>query len=192
MKKTGIFILLKSSALCFFFSLSFLMGCKSPNEPAPKPQGFFPLAMGNKWYYNSNTFIYGANNLDTTSVNLVQEITGQKVIDKKNYFEVTSTDLTSGTKETSYYRLSGDTLFHITAKYPENILADFSLNLNDQAYWDQSLKVIQKNDEYMAFAIRDFDYSFSMTFKRGVGMINSASYGFGDCHMTKLIKSEIK
>ncbi|HEX2866099.1 MAG TPA: hypothetical protein VHO03_03605 [Ignavibacteriales bacterium] len=192
MGKSGTFIMLKNSALFILFSLSFIAGCKSPNEPPSRPQTFYPLAVGNKWYYNSITFNYGAVNLDTTTVNLVEEVTGVKVIDKKNYFEVTSTDLTSGTKDTTYYRMSCDTLFEIIAKYPENIHADFSLNLNEQAYWDQDVKVTLKNDEYMTFETFVYDDSYSMTFKRGVGMINSIHYGYGDCQRTKLIKSEIK
>lgn len=177
--------MMKNSALLLLFFLSLITGCKSPNEPASMSGEFFPLAVGNKWYYNTN-------HPDTTSVNLIQEITGQKVISKKNYYEMASLNLLSGVRDTFYYRLNGDTLFVRNAKDGEHILADFSLNLNDAAYWQQDLKVTAKTDEFITFQTPwGPDYGYSVTFKRGVGIINSAENGLV-YYRTKLIKSEIK
>ncbi|MCU7493050.1 MAG: hypothetical protein HF310_16230 [Ignavibacteria bacterium] len=184
MCKTVSLKMLKSSALLILFSLSFIMGCKSPNEPV-NPAGYIPLAVGNKWYYNDDSH-------DTTSINFVQEITGQKVIDNKNYYEVISTDLTSGDKGTFYYRLNKDTLFVRDTTNGERVFADFSLKVNEPAYWAQDLKVTLKSDQFMIFATPwGMDYGFSMTFKRGIGMINSAANGLV-YYRTKLIKAEIK
>ncbi|MCU7497420.1 MAG: hypothetical protein HF311_18265, partial [Ignavibacteria bacterium] len=160
--------------------------CKSPNEPAPASSEYFPLAVGNKWYYHTNGIS------DTSSINVVREVTGQKSIDNKTYYEVVSTQLASGIKDTAFLRMSDKILFAHMGK-GENIIADFSLNLNDKAYWEKDLKVSKKNGDIMAFESipQLIDNGYGVTYQKGVGMTYSFLNGFA-YEYTKLVKSEIK
>jgi hypothetical protein len=83
-------------------------------------------------------------------------------------------------------------LFVRDSTYGERVFADFSLNLNEHAYWLQDLKVTVKNNELMTFETPwGMDYGYSLTFRKGVGMIFSAANGIV-YYRTKMIKAEIK
>ncbi|MCU7502522.1 MAG: hypothetical protein HF314_05580 [Ignavibacteria bacterium] len=187
MGKTGIFNLIKYSALCILLFLSFLTGCKSPNEPAPASSEYFPLAVGNKWYYSTD----GVSRT-SDSFTLIDEITGTKTIDNKMYYEVISTDFVSYTISTFYYRFEGNKLLLRNEK-GEKIVADFSLNLNDKAYWEENLWVTEKNDDIITFGSTPSmkDWGYAVTYKKGIGMIYSYSNNFG-YKSKELVKSEIK
>ncbi|MHB1688114.1 MAG: hypothetical protein ACYCVH_12180 [Ignavibacteriaceae bacterium] len=162
-----------------------LLGCESPNEPVRNVEEFFPLKVGNKWYYNST-------NSDTTSIDDIWEITGQKEIDNKKYYEIIKHYLKYNLKDTLYYRLNGDTLFSKGINYNEQIVADFSLNINEIAYWKDDLKVVQKTENIITFETPfGADYGYSITFKRGIGIASAIENGFV-YYRIKLIKAEIK
>ena len=143
-----------------------LFGCSSPNKPLEKVESFFPLTTGNKWYYNSSTG-------DTSSIDDVWEITAQKEIDNKKYYEIIEHHIKNNLNDTVYYRLNGDTLFSKRIDYQEHIVADFSLNLNETAYWQNDLKVVQKTENIMTFETPyEIDYGYTITFQRGVGIVS--------------------
>ncbi len=173
--------------ICLLISLSFLFlfGCESPNEPSLNPGEYLPLKIGNKWYYST---AYP----DTTSINIICEVNGQEDINNKTYFKIVEQNLQHNFLDTLFYRFSGDTLFSIRKNYKEQIIADFSLSLNDTAYWQHDLIVVQKTKDIIKFeTLFGADYGNSITFKRGIGIINSVQNGFVYYRRT-LIKAEIK
>jgi hypothetical protein len=162
-----------------------LLSCESPIEPISSVKEFFPLKVGNKWYYNST-------NSDTTSIDDVWEITGQKTLNNKEYYEMVTNHLENNFKDTLYYRINGDTLFSKRAKFNEQIIADFSLKINETAYWQNDLNVTYKTENTMTFETPfRADYGYSVTFKKGMGISILIQNGFV-YYKLKLIKVELK
>lgn len=152
-------------------------------EPSLSSEEFFPLQVGNKWYYNSSF-------PDSNSVDFVWEVVGEENFDGKQYFAITELNLKFNFISTLYYRFNGATLFVRGTNF-EKILADFSLNLNDTAYWQNELVVVEKTKDIMKFETpQGADYGFSFSFKRGIGIINSIQNGFTYDRKT-LLKAEI-
>jgi len=178
-------IIMKKIFFVISSSLLLLLGCSSPNEPLSKSEEYFPLEIGNKWYYNSN---YS----DTTSINLISEIIGKEEINSKLYYKIIEQNVQSGFLDTIFFRLSGDTLFNMRKDYNEQIIADFSLNLYDTTYWQDDMTVVQKNKDIIEFQIPfAADYGYSIAFKKGIGITNIVVNGF-IYHRRILIKAEIK
>ncbi|MDP2303458.1 MAG: hypothetical protein Q8N03_13660 [Ignavibacteria bacterium] len=176
---------MKKIYLFIFLSFLLLFGCKSPSEPSSNPEEYFPLQIGNKWYYNSAF-------PDTTSVNIICEVHGQEDINHKKYYRIVEQNLQYNFLDTIFYRISGDTLFSRRINYDEQTVADFSLNLNDTAYWQNDLTVVQKTKDIIKFETPfRVDYGNSITFQRGIGITNSVQNGFVYYRRT-LIKAEIK
>lgn len=162
-----------------------LLSCESPNGPISNSEEFFPLSIGNKWYYNTN-------NPDSTTIDDIWEITGQKVLNNKEYYEMAIFHSKNNLKDTLYYRLNGDTLFSRRKNYNELIVADFSLTLNEPAYWQNDLKVTHRTENTITFETPfRADYGYIITFKKGVGITVQIQNGI-DYQKLKLIKSELK
>lgn len=179
---------MKTIPLIIFSFLILIIGCDSTNEPILNSQDYFPLKIGNKWYYNITFPI----RRDTTSINLIYEVKGKEEIDNKSYFKIIETYLQSNFVDTIFYRFGGDTLFLKRIDNSEQIIADFSLSLNDTAYWQDDLKVVAKTNDLITFEvpIRP-DYGYSITFQRGIGITNEEESGIA-YYNKKLIKAEIK
>jgi hypothetical protein len=176
---------MKKIYLLILLSFLLLLGCKSPNEPSLNPEEYFPLQIGNKWYYNT---VYP----DTTSVNIICEVNGQEEINHKQYYRIVEQNLQYNFIDTLFYRVNGDTLFSRRINYDEQIIADFSLRLDDTAYWQNDLKVVQKTKDIIKFETPfGADYGDSITFQRGIGITNSVQNGLVYYRRT-LIKAEIK
>ena len=176
---------MKKIYLIFSLSFLFAIGCDSPTEYSINPEDYLPLKVGNKWYYNLD---YS----DTTSINLISEVNGKEKIGLKTYYRILEQNLLTNFIDTVFFRFSGDTLFSRRKVYPEQIIADFSLNLNDTAYWQNDMTVVQKTKDIMKFEIPfGADYGYSITFKKGIGIINTIQNGFV-FHRRILIKSEMK
>ena len=176
---------MKKIYLIISLSFLFILGCDSPTEYSLNSEDYLPLKVGNKWYYNSD---YS----DTTTINLISEVNGKEDIDNKSYYRILEQNLQSNFIDTIFFRFSGDTLFSRNKSYSEQIMADFSLNLNDTAYWQNNMTVVQKTKDIMKYEIPfGADYGYSITFKRGVGITNTIQNGF-IYHRRILIKSEIK
>ncbi|GMU87454.1 MAG: hypothetical protein AMXMBFR48_26950 [Ignavibacteriales bacterium] len=145
-----------------------------------------PLKDGNKWYYNSHSRFP-----DTTSIVFVWEVNGQEKKGGLNYFRIVEHNLLTNYYDTLFYRLNGDTLFGWETD-KEQILADFSLNLNDTAYWRNDLKVVQKSGEIMQFETRlGQNSSYSISYQKGIGITDIIESGVL-YHRKKLIKAEIQ
>ena len=176
---------MKKIYLIISLSFIFIIGCDSPTEYSLNPEDYLPLKVGNKWYYNSD---YS----DTTTINLISEVDGKEDIDNKSYFRILEQNLQSNYIDTIFLRFGEDTLFSIKKNYPEQIIADFSLNHNDTAYWQNDMTVVQKTKDIIKYGIPfGADYGYSITFKRGVEITNSIQNGF-IYHRSMLIKTEIK
>jgi len=173
--------------VCSIVLLSFilLLSCESPNSPNSNSEEYFPLKVGNKWFYNSTS-------ADTTSIDVIWEIIATKTINDKVYYEITINKNKYNFIDTLYYRLNGDTLFSKRMNYDEVIVADFSLILYDTAYWQSDLKVTNKTDNTITFATPfRADYGNSITFEKGVGITLWIQNGFV-YYKFKLIKTELK
>ncbi len=176
---------MKKIYLVIPLSFLFIIGCDSSTECSSNPEEYLPLKVGNKWYYN---YDYS----DTTTINLISEVNGKEEIEYKSYYRIVEQNLQSNFVDTIFFRFSGDTLFCRKKAYHEQIMADFSLNLNDTAYWQNEMTVVQKTKDIMKFEIPfGADYGYSITFKRGVGITNTIQNGF-IYHRRILIKAEIK
>jgi len=159
--------------------------CNSPVAPLHNAADFFPLTVGNKWYYNST-------DSDTTVIDDIWEITARKTINNKAYYELVTRHLENNFIDTLYYRVSGDTLFSKRIKFDEQIIADFSLKINETAYWQDDLKVSTKTEDAMTFETPFYaDYGYSVTFKKRRGIAIQIQNGF-IYHRLTLIKAEIK
>ncbi len=162
-----------------------LLSCESPVEPTGSAKEFFPLKVGNKWYYN---LTYS----DTTSIDEIWEITGRKTLDNKEYYQMVTNRLKNNFKDTLYYRTNGDTLFSKRPEFNEQIIADFSLKINETTYWQDDLKVTKKTGDTMTFETPfRADYGYSITFKKGIGISIQIQNGF-IYYKLKLIKVELK
>lgn len=173
----------KFSSIIFLLIILF-MNCGSPTEPTSNPGEYFPLKIGNKWYYNSEY-------PDTTSINIIWEVIGQEEITWKHYYAIVEQNLQTNRLDTLFFRFNGDTLFR-RGTNREQIIADFSLNVNDTAYWQNDLRVVQKTQDIMIFETPfGADYGYSISFQKGIGIINLVQNGFLYYRRT-LVKAEIK
>lgn len=164
----------------------FMISCgDSPTEPSSGSEDYFPLKVGNKWYYNSDFS-------DSTSIDITWEVTGEEKIDHKTYSIIIEQNIQHNYTDTLYFRLNGATLFSKRINYDDYIVADFSLNLNDTAYWINDLTVVQKTNEIIEFATPFMaDYGHSTTYKKGIGITQSVDNGLVYYRRT-LINAEIK
>ncbi len=181
---------MKNIYLLIPLAVSLVCGCKSTNEPTSnnKPSSnsekYFPLKLGNKWYYNTANYI-------PDSIDLIWEVTGQEVLNDILYYRIIKQYLRYNTTDTQFYRFNGDTLF-CKSKNIESIIADFSLNLNETASWFSDLKVVRKTDSLIEFSTPfGIDYGYSITFLKGYGITKIISNGIV-YYETTLIKAEIK
>lgn len=163
-----------------------LISCQTSYEPLSINKNFFPLKIGNKWYYNTS-------GLDTDPILNIHEVTARKKISDEFYYLITDTHLQNNFKDTVYYRLENSVLFSKLPQHEERIIADFSLNENAYAYWDSlgDLKVTKKTDSIIKFE-RPFheDYGSSVTYKKGIGMIQTIENGIV-YYQSNLVKAEI-
>jgi len=167
----------------FFYLIT---GCNSSTGPSSEAYQYLPLNTGNRWYYNSNGIS------DTNSINVTWEVSGQTEINGKQYYELTQQNLTTNYTDTLFYRFNGDILFCLRVNYPEQIIADFSLDLNDTTYWQNDLKVVEKTGDIIKYETPfSTDYGYSITFKKGIGITSMIRNGFVYNKLT-LIKSELK
>ncbi len=166
--------------------LCLITGCDSSIGPSSTLDEYFPLRVGNKWYYNSNY-------KDTNSINIIWEVGSLIEINGHQYYEIRQENFNNQNvySDTSYYRLSGDTLFYYHNNLQEQILADFSLHLGDTTYWQNDLRVTEKTNRSIKFETPfSADYGYSITFKRGIGITSIIQNGFIFNQLT-LIKSEL-
>jgi hypothetical protein len=165
--------------------LSIYCGSPTNNEEYLK-NSYFPLKIGNRWYYNTSF-------PDTTTTDEIWDIIGKVEQNNKSYYEFVISYPSSAIKNTVYYRMNGDTLFYQGINdNKEHIIADFSLNLNDTTYWQSDLKVVLKTDSIIKYATPfSIDYGASITFKKNLGITDQISNGI-IYYRLKLISAEIR
>jgi len=173
----------------YFFILSFILfNCDSPIESHSYLTEFFPLKVGNKWYYKSNI------SQDTSYFNETIEVVAQKKINDNTYFETVRNIISSNIKDTLYYRLNEDVLYAMKPPQEESIIADFSLKLNEIAYWDSTgkLRVSERTDSTIVFSTPfGGDYGLSITYKKGIGITYEYINGYIP-HIRELVYWELK
>lgn len=166
---------------------------------------FFPLAVGNKWYYNS----YHLNNpnFDSTKYDMSWEILSEKKLGNKIFHLIESVrynaDSTIYRIDSIYYAIRGDSLFLINTGQP---FTESSIELrglfNNQQYEYFIVKpdsdgnylgyLINKTDSTNTFYyFKDgwMDSGWQMTYQKKIGYIESHSgWGLG----SKLVKYTLK
>jgi hypothetical protein len=169
-----------------FLIILLLIGCELPDSAYKSSSSqFFPLAVGNKWYYNTGT-------INSSSVNEMWEITGTRKIADTTYYILLRYNLKSNIADTSFYRCSSDTLFYRSTNKYEHVAADFSLHLNDTTYWDPYATVTERTEDKITFsAYIGGDSGYGITYIKGIGVSNMEESGFV-YYFHKLVRAEIK
>jgi len=177
--------MIRLSIICAMASFLMLAGCNSPTQVDTGGQ-FLPLNVGNKWYYNTN------NAGSPSDISEVWEITGIKTINGIKYYQLDINTVSLNAVSTIYYRYGGDTLFYRYSSGGEFVAADFSLQLNDTAYWDKNITVTKKTKDMISYTVPLMgDYSYSATYSRGLGMTYMEESGFV-YYYRKLLKADLK
>jgi hypothetical protein len=169
------------------FAVIAVPACDSVSDPDFEAKDFFPLIVGNKWTYHTYS------NVDISNYTSYHEIKGIKEINGKLYYTLTVNIPERQEEDSLYYRCSGDTLFCINEyTMNEEVIADFSQQLNDTCWWDKHLVVTEKTkDTFTASSEFLADYGYSISFKRGTGIISTVSNGFV-YYKTTLVSADIK
>lgn len=145
-------------------------------------EDYFPLEVGNKWYYGDNG---------------TREITGQKEINGEVYYEVRVEHEVPGAGlnfYNEYYRFYRSKLFRV---FNDNIfiMADFSLKEGDEFTQDNTgFNVLVLSDDHNKFTFSYnhpdlVDEEYEITFKKDVGIISDCSYAWVGC--TNLTEYEL-
>ena len=186
--------MINKSIIIIFLFLCITVGCESPNESYINAEQYYPLEIGNKWYYS----------FDQTDINVfneVKEIISISVISNKSYYKTVVYGLPPSTySDTSYFRAERSKLFcGMTTKingmptFTEKLVADFSLKIGDTIRVNpyEYITVIEKGDENIKFS----DYSEGLygrtKFQKGIGIIESVVSN-AVIHRRVLVKSELK
>ena len=198
------------SILFFILNIGLFNACNT-TEPINKiklgssENIYFPLNIGNKWYYNS----YHINdpNFDSTKFDRTWEVISSKCLGRKLFYQIESViynnDGTIFKVDSLYYAISADSLFLIDTGQPFN---ETSLKLMALFNSEQYQSFIVKSDssgDYIGYLIdktdstnsfyyyRDGwnDSGWQMTFKKKVGYIESHSeWGFGSKLVSYILK----
>jgi len=162
---------------------------------------YFPLQIGNKWYYSSDK----SQSLDKATK---WEIVSAIVINDIEYYLVEKTHPYS-TKDTSYYRYEDSKLIELFIDksknnyYLESIFADFNILENDffnyyaesdndeDIYYKVTLKEKTTSSITLFYNIIQFrDTEHSITFQENKGIVETFSYASGSYNY--LIHYELK
>ncbi len=194
-------ILLK--ILCGILFITFIK-CESSNpvdnDSLNSHSSYFPLKIGNRWYYNSNT-----DPFDSTSYNEVWEAKTNLWIFQREFYLIEKTKYFSDGSikyDSMYYCLNNDTLlqFHPSWESSESSLsikAIFSSNQKFKMKWlDSEYEAYAKtrNDSIITFTYyipRGMDSGSETTFHKNIGLIKSYSYFVPDAGI-RLVDYELK
>jgi hypothetical protein len=193
------------SVIIYFFSIISFLSCSENSMTQPEETNtFFPLSVGNKWYYNSfNSY----QQYDSTNVNFTNEVIGTAQVLGKSYFTVKSSYLNENGisiySDTSQYFYSNDTLYRYMtdankSNYYETIYANFTLGKGDKytTYMNSTeyvITLIEKDKDFITLfydAPQYKDEEQEITFKKGVGIYKY--YTFNSGSEIRLIRAELK
>lgn len=193
---------MRNNLFSIFSFIFIIVAAVSCNESITEPVNintFFPLAIGNKWYYNSYSLAQG---FDPTKVSFIKEITGIKKINLKNYFVMVTTSFdNTGVAmliDTSYFRYADDIVYQFrNSDTKENIYAIFKMKQGEKftvkwQQYDYEITMKEKTDNTATLFYNSpqmVDEEHEITFKKGYGVYktNSTAWGWN----TQLIKAEI-
>jgi hypothetical protein len=186
------------------FGLLLLCSCSNPESPElPKQnriESFFPLTVGNVWYYGSYSQGVPA---DTSKYDEKKEVTSKRNLGNREFYLLLdtyyNTDRSINTIDSCYYCLTNDSLLNIHINRP---FADSSISVSlifpptlsstftiDGGYEGS---VVQMNDSIVVFGFWKpgwIDSGWNETYKRNIGLIDThSSWGFGSV----LIKYDLK
>ena len=178
----------------FFYSCGSL-------EPEDQNESFFPMKVGNKWYYNSNP----AGDIGSSTK---WEIVSKQQFAGNDYYQLVKSYNTSFS-DTLYYRIASNKLIELligvnpNSYYFETVCADFNLDANGsfeyymggfpgkEYYYKVTIK--NKSEDEITFFYNSpnaVDEEHSITYKKGVGVSESYSDAWG-IH-SYLIHQELK
>ncbi|MGD8306087.1 MAG: hypothetical protein PVF17_05490 [Ignavibacteria bacterium] len=185
MKKVTVLILTTFSFL--IYSCDFLI------ETSTIADEYYPLKVGNKWYYNFD-------HPDTTVFNEIKEIIGITVINNYRYYITVRYGLPPNSySDTSYSRTQKGKLFigykrkiDGVISFNENLIADFSLNIGDTIRTNEYdyMTITNKFDNIIEINWRA-DLWGRTKYQKGIGVIESITSN-SVIHRRFLVKSELK
>ena len=181
--------------------LSILFSACGSLEPEAANDSFFPMKVGNIWYYNSTPT---GDLSDATK----WEIVSKKQFAGNDYYQLVQS-YNNSYSDTVYYRIENNKLIQLlidknpNSYYFETVAADFNLDVNGsfryymeyvsgkEYYYDVTIK--SKSDDEITFFYNSpnaVDEEHSVTYKKGVGVSESYSDAWG-IH-SYLIHQELK
>jgi hypothetical protein len=192
------------SFIIFFIIIGLSLSCNESTPIEPEyGNSFFPLKVGNTWFYNS--FSSSCQQFNPNIVKEIKKVIGTKNIMGRTFYSLESIYKDDSgsiySKDTSYYYYSNDTLYHYMSvgnnKYNKSIYAIFSLESGDK-YIDtvgttvNEITVREKNNEWAIFsydAPQVKDEENEVTFRKGKGIYEI--YSPSSTVITKLIKANL-
>jgi len=193
----------KILSILFYLSIVLFISCNENGLTSQEnDNSYFPLKVGNKWYYNSFTSF---QQYDSTNINLTSEVIGKKQLFGKTYFSIKSTYFDENGSiiylDTSYYSCSNDTLYEYMSddnnNFYESIYAIFILEKGDKynnymRSTEYVITVIEKDKDLITLfydAPQYKDEEQEITFKRGLGIYKI--YVLNSGNETRLIRAEL-
>jgi hypothetical protein len=200
-KPNALAVVRRMLLIAVFFSTTIFISCSSPTHPSDgngavtQKNPYYPLALGNIWYYN----FYEANRpIDTTKFNSTWQIISTKSLGTKVFYGLKRVSYGSDTTiitevDTVYISISNDSLFQINPNLPfsessihlQAVLCDsgfatFTWTANGDTYQGD---LVDRTDTTITFSYWNpgwMDSGYNITYKKGVGQYDSQSgWGLG-------------
>lgn len=186
---------MKSINTFLLFVVLSLIGCKESITETEQASSFFPLQVGNKWYYKNYTFYSNHFSQDTsTDYRYVSEIKNEITIEDKEYYYLECSFYNGKIYQynTAYYRTENQKLYILKwdnnlKEYTGGLLADFSKTEGDtflSYYESKSMKnqpyyfighVIERTADVRIIHYEipmGYDEDVILTFRKNVGIEN--------------------
>ncbi len=187
--------MINKSIFVTFLFLLIIIGCESPNESYIEAEQYYPMKIGNKWYYSTDQFNGG-------DYNMVKEIVKDTIINNRLYYKLISYYTDQSTNQyVSYLRIEKSRLFigiNVNKNgnyiFEENLSADFSIKLGDTLRVDnyEYYTVVEKSENIINIFHQQSDGIRSWTkYQKGIGIIEGMNSN-AIIHKTILVKSELK
>ena len=184
----------KLNALLIILFLFLIYYCESPMERTNDKKQYYPLEIGNKWYYSYDQ-------TDISTYNYIVEIIGDTTINNKFYYKKMSYFFPkNGTYFISYIRTDSSRIYNGGFSYSngihtftESLSADFSMNVGDTIRTNEYdyITVKERDENIIKINVYSDGLHGWTKYKRGIGIIERFSSN-AIMHITILVKSELK